>query len=88
MQKFSVYHSDQLKGRIFAYSTGESKKDKPMRQLKTVLEFGIFLVMLIIWVQKLFGIQISHLLDPELKSQKMKAVRIYTIFLRIVSSLK
>ena len=29
MQKFSVYHSDQLKGRIFAYSTGEGKKDKP-----------------------------------------------------------
>ena len=29
MQKFSVYHSDQLKGHIFAYSTGEGKKDKP-----------------------------------------------------------
>ena len=29
MQKFSVYHSDQLKGHIFAYSTEEGKKDKP-----------------------------------------------------------
>ena len=71
MQKFSVYHSDQLKGHIFAYSTEEGKKDKPEHEtIKSVLKFGIFLVIIIIiWVQKLFRIQIFHLLDLELKSQ-------------------
>ena len=67
MQKFSVYHSDQLKGHIFAYSTGEGKKDKPEHE--TIKNCFIFFCynLLMISVQKSFGIQISHLLDPELK---------------------
>ena len=43
MQKFSVYHSDQLKGHIFAYSTGEGKKDKPEHETtKNCFKIGYF----------------------------------------------
>ena len=72
MQKVSMYHSDQLKGHIFAYSTGEGKKDKAEHEtIKNFFKIWYFscYTLLIIWVQKLFGIQISHLLDPGLKSQ-------------------